>query len=480
MAFLYIGLRAKQRKWLIWGAIYAVPFVLAVGFGYGTEAPGEATLLGDLNIALTFVMGAISVFHAFRIRKEYLVRLSSLQELKGKNDELLRRRLADEYGAETRQEKPAPDPMKREQSSVPAPVTEKSTSPAQTVSVTEGSPLTEQTRATVEPGDGPSETEPNVGRRDSGRSNRSPQQQTPPSPTIPTPVFVAADELPGRELNRRLDTGPVPAKCPIPLAYSYQLIEAEFESLRVLKETYRNAEGLTALLGSLTLALVHDPSSSIKKHLRNTWGGRGATFGGWFSILTKASRAVDEERGPLFGSTKRLLGTDKEPSTFSEDICWLMERRNELHHSDLPVGSKTENLIQEARSRLDRCISETASIWQHPLRLVLDYDALRDSDEHVLATCLDYSGDHPVGRKVQEKYRGIPKKQDLYVLQDGKEWIPLYPFISIHYCGHCHARETYFVDSWAGPGGEAGLRSLERAHEETTQEIGQALTSRLA
>jgi hypothetical protein len=112
--------------------------------------------------------------------------------------------------------------------------------------------------------------------------------------------------------------------------------------------------------------------------------------------------------------------------------------------------------------------------------MVLDYDALRDSNEHVPATCLDYSGDHPVGRKVREKYRGIPKKQDLYVLQDGKEWIPLYPFISIHYCGHCHARETYFVDSWAGPGREAELRSLERAHEETTQDIGQALTRRLA
>jgi hypothetical protein len=92
---------------------------------------------------------------------------------------------------------------------------------------------------------------------------------------------------------------------------------------------------------------------------------------------------------------------------------------------------------------------------------------------------LDFSGDHPVGPKVQERYHGIPKKQDLYVLQDGRQWISLYPFIAVHYCPHCNARETYFVDAWQGPGDEANLRSFERSHEEASEEIGKELTLRL-
>jgi hypothetical protein len=66
------------------------------------------------------------------------------------------------------------------------------------------------------------------------------------------------------------------------------------------------------------------------------------------------------------------------------------------------------------------------------------------------------------------------------VLQDGERWIPLYPFVSVHYCPHCNARETYFVDAWQGPGEEeANLRSFERGHEEVSQEIGRELTLRL-
>jgi len=187
------------------------------------------------------------------------------------------------------------------------------------------------------------------------------------------------------------------------------------------------------------------------------------------------TQAVDKGKGPLYSSMGGLLGTQNKRSPFAENMAWLIDQRNELHHSDLPVGSATERLIREARMRLERCISETTPLWDHPLRLVLDYDAVRDS-EYVVVTCLDYSGDHPAGRKVQERYRGIPKKQDLYILQDGQEWIPLYPFISVHYCHHCYARETYFVDSWGGPEEEANLRSFERAHEEVSQDIGQDLS----
>ena len=128
-------------------------------------------------------------------------------------------------------------------------------------------------------------------------------------------------------------------------------------------------------------------------------------------------------------------------------MAWLIDRRNEFHHGDLPVGTRADRLVQEARRRFEHCVSESSALWQHSLRLVLDYDAVRNSN-YVIATCLDFSGDHPVGRKVQEGHQGIPKKHDLYILQDEKEWISLYPFVSVHYCSHCNARETYFVDAW--------------------------------
>jgi hypothetical protein len=149
-----------------------------------------------------------------------------------------------------------------------------------------------------------------------------------------------------------------------------------------------------------------------------------------------------------------------------------------MHHGDLPKGTKAERLTQEVSNGLEHCISECSAVWQHPLRLVLDYDAVRDSG-YAAATCLDFSTEHLVGRKVKETCRDIPKKSDLYILQDGTQWISLYPFISVHICPDCNARETYFVDAWQWSGTKASLRSFERAHKKASHEVGQALALRL-
>jgi hypothetical protein len=45
--------------------------------------------------------------------------------------------------------------------------------------------------------------------------------------------------------------------------------------------------------------------------------------------------------------------------------------------------------VQEVRNGLEHCISESTALWQHPLRLVLDYDAVRN-EAYVLATYLDW------------------------------------------------------------------------------------------
>jgi hypothetical protein len=278
--------------------------------------------------------------------------------------------------------------------------------------------------------------------------------------------------------SERFGAPSIPTSYPLPLAYSYRLADAEFETFRVLKELYRNTEGLTAFLASLALVLAPTPTGRRKDTILRAWRGKGATFGSWYAILEKTTPTIEEDKGHLYRSMQQLLGTKANPSSFAETMTWLIDRRNDLHHGDLPVGPRADLLIQEVRSWFEHCASESAALWQHPLRLVLDYDAVRNKD-YVVATCLDFSGDHPVGRKVQERYQGIPKKQDLYILQDGKQWISLYPFISVHYCPHCNARETYYVDAWQGTGEEANLRSFERSHEEVSEEIGQELTLRL-
>ena len=407
-----------------------------MGFGIGSGGQGvNIGWLSDLNVFLTIVLGLMSILHAFKIRIEYLIRLESVQNQARRNESLLRERVATQYQTNDQGASPASNREIPKVPNLPRPTLEE--------------PYT--------PSDQPPEA--------------SPSQE-------PVPPLVAVDDLSNHTVPERLGAPSIPTNYPLPLAYSYRLADAEFETFRVLKELYRNAEGLTAFLASLALVLAPTPTGKREDTLLWAWRGKGATFGKWYAILEKTSPTIEEDKGHLYRSMQQLLGSKANPSSFAETMTWRIDRRNDLHHGDLPVGPRADLLIQEVRSRFEHCVSESAALWQHPLRLVLDYDAVRNND-YVVATCLDFSGDHPVGRKVQERYQGIPKKQDLYILQDGKQWISLYPFISVHYCPHCNARETYYVDAWQGTGEEANLRSFERSHEEVSQEIGQALTLRL-
>jgi len=565
-----------------------------MGFGIGTGDEGVSLRwLGDWNVVLTIVLGIVSVFHAFRVRNEYLMRLAGVQGTKRKKDEILKRLLRNE-GSLRREGQQRTTFASEEASSykdllsvcskhtrndwsgyyvgekIPLkkmvnaftyyPIPDDERIVALLDSTTFGSGrtglaicergiywrnrlLTEHKKGTFLPWDdfrsvhvekGESKTvalgEGNIFetsgaegeedrlvellsdvqtllRIDAGitrtaevsEQNDETVEKVPPSrpnhesekPRVPpkepedtssTPVTEPPlddiDNPPRKVVPERLGITSILTNYPLPLAYSYRLANAEFETFRVLKELYRNAEGLTAFLASLALVLAPTPTGKRRDTLLWAWRGKGATFGSWYAILEKTTPTIEEDKGHLYRSMQQLLGTKANPSSFAETMTWLIDRRNDLHHGDLPVGPRADLLIQEVRSRFEHCVSESAALWQHPLRLVLDYDAVRNKD-YVVATCLDFSGDHPVGRKVQERYQGIPKKQDLYILQDGKQWISLYPFISVHYCPHCNARETYYVDAWQGTGEEANLRSFERSHEEVSEEIGQELTLRL-
>lgn len=93
VAFFYIGIRARQRKWILWGLVYAIPFILSMAF---VERPAFDGWVGDLAVALTLILGVISIIHAFTIRKEYLLRLEALQRSEIDTNAALRQRIQTE------------------------------------------------------------------------------------------------------------------------------------------------------------------------------------------------------------------------------------------------------------------------------------------------------------------------------------------------------------------------------------------------
>lgn len=91
IAFVYIGLRAGQRKWILWGVLYLMPVTLVIVLA----GAGASAGLGAIAMLLMVGSGVASIFHAFRVRNEYLLRLVALQRRVAESDEALKRRFSD-------------------------------------------------------------------------------------------------------------------------------------------------------------------------------------------------------------------------------------------------------------------------------------------------------------------------------------------------------------------------------------------------
>jgi DNA uptake protein ComE-like DNA-binding protein len=90
-AFLYIGIRAKQRKWVLWGLAY-----VAVGIVLAIALPDTTT-----NTFVSFVVWLIAIVHVFQARREYLVRLEVLQSSGVAPNTAQRPKIGPQYGANT-------------------------------------------------------------------------------------------------------------------------------------------------------------------------------------------------------------------------------------------------------------------------------------------------------------------------------------------------------------------------------------------
>ena len=101
-AFLYVGITARHRIWILYGVIYAIPSMLLT-FINSTTNPNEiidANSIMGILIIITYLIGCISIIHAFSLREEYLIRLKALKNVK--NDDNLRKKIAREYGLDDR------------------------------------------------------------------------------------------------------------------------------------------------------------------------------------------------------------------------------------------------------------------------------------------------------------------------------------------------------------------------------------------
>jgi len=99
--FLYIAGRTRNKRWAIWGLVYAIPFMLTMAdmFPDGSAA--------DDNVSTAVLIGClISMIHAFSIRKEFLLRLEARQLSARGEDEALIRKIEAEYGVRMRKSAP--------------------------------------------------------------------------------------------------------------------------------------------------------------------------------------------------------------------------------------------------------------------------------------------------------------------------------------------------------------------------------------
>jgi DNA uptake protein ComE-like DNA-binding protein len=96
ISFFYASYKVKHRKWFIWGLLYSIPFIL---FMISAEVVDEKHWLNGLIFAIYFIAWIISIFHVFKIRAEYLLRLEARVSLKANELEQLKKSIKKEYGA---------------------------------------------------------------------------------------------------------------------------------------------------------------------------------------------------------------------------------------------------------------------------------------------------------------------------------------------------------------------------------------------
>lgn len=439
IAFFYIGLRAKQLKWILWGLLYSVPFIVQ---GSVLEPETRDSTLGNLMIALQLILAVVSIVHAFKVRKEYLLRLEFLLRGAVEREADMKRRLHEnmkegtavaESSSTTPREQDGPDSSERIPALHPRPI---HPSP----------PVQAEARLA------------NV----STTSKRS--ENAPPSIANPPPVIHSGDELEYQ----------ISSSYPFPIAFGFRSLASVVDHRDLYRDQLRIAENILAFLASVSLALLREEDRSRidpGKYWRS-----GISPGDWREIVMLCSKVfTDYEDNPLALAIKRL-NIQSEKKGFGLDILELIKAKNDYKHDRGPtVLEDIVHASDETQERLKRCIKELAFFIGHPIRQVEDFNVSRRGDEFFLK-CLRYTGDHPSFPQEEVIFhKGLPRG-DLFLDLGRQDWVLLYPFIVAMTCSHCRARETYFIDMWDQRRGVARMKSFERGHTMSNKGVSAALS----
>lgn len=431
VAFFYIGLRARRVRWLLWGVVYFCAFApLAV-------AP-EGSRIGEFAVGLMIVAGMVSVVHAFAIRDDYLVRLENrMQEATeeaAEADTRTRRRLEAEYKTRTK----LPPSVERPDQSMP--------SGSSGIDAVSRKPSVIREGATVPPAETPTR---NLDAGSAVSGSRS--QSSPGSLTI-------ADTY------------------PLPIAYSWSLLESLWDPRDRYREQLRHAENMLAFLGSVSLAILDEQDyERAELDLKLPWQG-GISFGAWKLIVQRSAKVFRTYENHSLATAIRRLNIGSETKGFGADIAALIHARNNFHHGRGPLME--EDIIgasNEAQQRLHRCMEALSFFVQYPIRLVQDFDVDRRNDEFVLK-CLCLAGDGPGFPQEKVSFPKALPRGDLVLDLGGQNWVQLYPFVVASNCPHCRYRETYFIDRWNDRKGTTLMKSFERGHTEERKDISASLT----
>ncbi len=445
IAFFYIGVRARQRKWVFWGVVYLTPFVLVM------LNPNLDNWLGDLAIFLTLLLGVIGIIHAFRIRKEYLLRLEALPRITSDREATLRRTVGAKQDVRVT--------VGERSNDLPE-------SPNQAPEHRNAKGQDESSRGSLESSP-PNKRVSQATDVDKGGSDRV----TPP----PSGVFrTSLQPQSGDELEYQITSS-----YPFPIAFGFRSLMSVVDYRDLYREQLRIAENILAFLASVSLTLLqeqdrHSAGIDLKEYWRS-----GISPGDWKDIVGRCSNVFSTYEGNPLATEISMLNIHsekrKKEKQFGKDVTKLIQAKNDYKHDRGPtVLEDMVEASQEVQEILKRCMGKLSFLGNYTIRQVEDFNVNRSGDEFSLK-CLRYMGDHPSFPQEEVVFHRGLRKGDLFLELDGRNWVTLYPFIVPMMCSHCKARETYFIDLWDPRRGTARMKSFERGHTMSNTAVAEAL-----
>lgn len=351
IAFLYIGIRANKRRWVLYGVLYSLPFILVMAL------PDLGGWPGDVVVALTLIMGAAGIVHAFLIRKDYLSRLALLQSgLSVDHDKL-------EVPTQT-EEVVRPPELKESRTASP-----QKTADGQDVGNPEETVQQEVSRDAKSRAEG-----------DSGSETRK---------VVPRSKQDTEQARDRNKLENLISTS-----YPFPLAFGFRSLASIVDARDLYREQLRIAENMLAFLASVSLSLLqeHESENQIVE-LEQFWRS-GISPGDWKDIVGRCSKAFATYEEPLAHSI-HMLNIRAEKKKFGADISYLIQAKNDYKHDRGPkILEDFKEATKETQERLWRCMQALEFFTEYPIRQVEDFDVSRNGDKFFLK-CLRYIGDHP-------------------------------------------------------------------------------------